>query len=83
MATATPQRVVSIGTSSQHPANHGRQTMQLSPFVSTKSWRVMPLGSVWCSRKFFTNFGPKNGVCRVPKVSAIQCTKPEAKSAAR
>jgi len=27
-----------------------RQTAKLSPLVSIKSWRVMDVGSMWCSR---------------------------------
>ena len=57
--------------------------MQLLPFVSMKSCRVMSLGSTWWYRNGVTKLGPKMGVCASPIVSPAQCTNPEMKSATR
>lgn len=60
----------------------GMHSMKLSPFTSTKSWRVMAVGSTWCSRNERMKLRPMN-VSTVPQVSAPQWTRPELKSAAR
>jgi hypothetical protein len=61
----------------------GRLTRLLLPLVSAKSWRVIALGSTWCSRKPLMKPGPMIGISEDPKLSARKCTNPEIKSAAK
>ena len=59
----------------------GVATMQLLPFVSTKSCRVISFWSTWCSRNGRISAWPMIGSSGEPQVSATQCTTPETKSA--
>lgn len=59
----------SVSVTSRHnmkPRN-GIVTMKLSPFVSMKSWRVIDVGSMWCSLKGRIKFYNKSKVYNVIK----------------
>lgn len=55
---------------------NGIVTMKLSPFVSMKSWRVIEVGSMWCSLKGRKKFYNKSKEYDILKLNITLYTTP-------